>query len=140
VTRITIRRTHDHELVRELNHECFPHDPDMQPDTYDCSLWWIAYAGKEPVGYAGLYVGIRGQAWLVRVGVRKQWRGGGIGARLLRVRLRAALAMTEDQPEILTYCADWNEASQRNLISAGLRPYLALTGWIYYRLPRQGQP
>lgn len=131
-----IVRTEDLETVRRLHKTCFPHDADMQADTYAESMWWLAEDDDEPVGFAGLYLGIPTQAWLVRVGVVPGLRGHGLGARLLRARLRAAKRLVGAPRRVVTYVADWNTASNRNLISAGLCPYRAEGGWIYYELAK----
>jgi mycothiol synthase len=52
-------------------------------DTFDPALWWLAVAGDEIVGTAlcSTYLDL---GWVGTLGVRRAWRGRGLGEALLR--------------------------------------------------------
>lgn len=103
----------------------------MQESTYADSVWWLAKTVEgSPVAYAGLYLGIEGQAWLVRAGVLKAYRGGGLQRHLIRVRVKEARRRRLGR--VLTYTSAENLPSQRNLIRCGFLPYRAEGGCIYF--------
>jgi GNAT superfamily N-acetyltransferase len=130
---IAIRRTTDLETVLELDRQCLPHDQPMDPDTVEQSVWWLATCDEHgAVGYGGVYAGIEGQHWLVRAGVLPPFRGRGLQGRLLKARV--SHWRHSAVPRLLTYVADWNRASSRAVIRAGLRPYRAEEGFVYYDL------
>lgn len=135
MTRITLRRARKNQLsiVVSLNAALFPDVP-LSGDALTNSVWWLAWDGNTPVGYGGLYVGIVGEAWLVRVGVVKSYRGGGIGRRLVDVRVRHWRRLASASDSLRTYTADYNISSIRNVLRAGLLPDRAYNGWIYFRL------
>jgi len=131
---VRVRRASQSQLsvVKALNTQVFPDNP-MKESTYASSVWWLAWDGNTPVGYAGLYTGTPGETWLVRVGVVETHRRLGLGWRLVSIRLRhwrQALAATR----LRTYVADWNIGSHKNVIRAGLVPYKSYKGWVYYEL------
>lgn len=109
----------------------------MREDTYENGVFWLAWDGDTAVGYCGVYTGIKNETWLVRVGVLREYRRLGLGRRLVQTRLRWWL----DHPELggdtlRTYVADWNIGSIKNVLRAGLFPYRALQGWIYFERRR----
>ncbi len=133
---VTIRMSDDLDEVLELNKRIFYLDQKLAgPDLLD-STWWLAYDGKEPIGFAGLAVknavlSVTGHepvrlddVWeghLVRAGVVKEARGKNLQRRLISVRVREAKRL--GCLKVVTYTATKNIASQRSLISCGFKPY-----------------
>lgn len=91
------------------------------------SVWWIAYEGKTPVGYAGIKRWGSTMAFLCRAGVLKEYRGRGLHARLLRVR--EAWAKRLGLKTLITYTAPFNLQSANNLIRAGFVLYKPEEEW-----------
>ena len=124
-----ISRTTDYALIRDLNAATVI--VEMQPETYDDSDWWVVRDCKnEAVAYAGLYTAIKDQGWLVRAGVLRHARGGGLQKRLIRVR--EARARKLGIPVLFTYTADWNKASMASLAQCGFVPYSTSEHYIYW--------
>src|SRR5258706_14864989 len=54
----------------------------VRSESYDPSLWWLALAGDEPAGAIRCRVRPDG-GWVHALGVRRAWRGRGLGKALL---------------------------------------------------------
>jgi len=100
--------------------------------------WWIAYAGKSPVAYAGLQPSSRefNTGYLCRAGVMPEGRGHGLQRRLIKVREKCAAV--HRWASVITYTHPQNVHSINNLIAAGYRAYApALVfpdgSWCYWR-------
>ena len=114
--------------VPALDEICFPHDERV---VIGDALWWIAWCGRNAVGYAGLRIckepHNRGLAFLCRVGVMPQHRGHGLQKRLIRAREREARRY--GVRELVTYCVPDNPASANSLIACGFKLYRPMTKW-----------
>ena len=119
--RVKIRRTKNLDLVRKLNSQFFSEAP-LSSDGLENSVWFVALDGDEPVGFAGSYVGIKGEVWLLRIAVARTHRRLGVGGRLLSVRLRHIKKHHPDC-EMFTYVQCTNFASNRNLVKHDFTPY-----------------
>lgn len=111
----------DRSIIKGLDRLCFPWD-----DPYDprYAFWWIAWDGDAPIGYAGLKL-LRdepGTAFMCRVGVLAQYRGQGIGKRLIQSRVRWA-KRNPNISALVTYTMRDNLASANNLLKLGFRLY-----------------
>jgi ribosomal protein S18 acetylase RimI-like enzyme len=82
-----------HELIEETFAEHFAHPVRSYEewyaglpsrDDFDLSLWWLAYEGDEPAGILAGFPFDEETGWVADLGVRKRYRGRGIGAALLR--------------------------------------------------------
>ena len=109
----------DATTILRLDRRCFPED---KPPTLRPCVWWLAYDGRKPVGYAGILDGGDGVFELVRVGVVKSHQGKGLGRRLLKARLDWAQKQHPD-PRVITYASAHNYQSLNNLIAQGFRVY-----------------
>lgn len=103
----------------------------MTPGVLRDSLWWVAEQSDQIVGYGGLYLGIEGQAWLVRAGVVPAFRGRNLQRKLIASRLRAA--RKAGVPAVDTYTHATNIASQRSLIACGFRPIRCDEDTLYFQ-------
>lgn len=113
---IRIRQTTNYALIRELDNTFFSASPIQNIEE---SVWWVAYDGKTPVGYAGLrQLKHEPGVFFCRAGVVESHRGRGIHRRLIRVRIRWA---RRHNLYCLTYTAHWNTKSANNLIDMGFR-------------------
>jgi mycothiol synthase len=56
----------------------------IQRDDFDPSFWFLASAGDEVVGAALCYARSAGMGWVRGLGVRRGWRGRGLGLALLQ--------------------------------------------------------
>lgn len=133
--RVSIKRTKNLALIRKLDAQFFP-GSDLSDDGLENSLWWLALDQGEIVGYAGLYVGIEGEVWLLRLAVARTHRRLGLGRRLLAVRLRKVRQSYPGQ-ECYTYTEATNVGSNRNLVNAGFTPFKVESGeggykWVYW--------
>jgi GNAT superfamily N-acetyltransferase len=123
-------------LLDYLQLECLPGD---DPCPYkDADVWFIAYAGTVPVGFAGIRpLPSDPSCWyLCRAGVIPAARGQGIQKRLIRRRLEAA--RKAGAAWVVTDTRASNCASSNSLIREGFTTYNPHTRWacvdsIYWR-------
>ncbi len=105
--------------------------------SYDATLWLLATEDTEPVGaLSAVNWGDRG--WVAELGVRKPWRGRGIGSMLLR-RSFASFA-ERGQPRVMLNVDSENPTGAVGVYErAGMR---AVRGWDLYekRLSAARQP
>jgi GNAT superfamily N-acetyltransferase len=84
------------DTIRVFNREtaAFPELTDDELDGFHC-YWWLAYLGKEPVGFAGMVPSQRykNTGYLKRAGVSEGHRGKGLQLRFFRVREQKARAI-----------------------------------------------
>jgi GNAT superfamily N-acetyltransferase len=130
--RAQIKREYTLDRIRALDAGLLPNDDPMPEFILRDSLWWIVESGRRVAGYGGLYLGIEGEAWLVRTGVLPAFRGQHLQRRLIRTRLRAA--RKAGVPAVDTYTHVTNIASQRSLIACGFRPLRCDGESIYFRM------
>ena len=123
--------------VVPLDEICFPEDIRV---AVPGSLWWVAWDGTEPVGFAGLRLCSlpenRGLGFLCRAGVIPSHRGRGIQKKLIRVRETAARQL--GIKELVTYCISSNNPSMNSLVRCGYKFYSPATryggaGSVYLR-------
>lgn len=113
------------KILDELDSQIFPVDvgcKKRQPGRY----WWIVYAGKKPIGFAGIEIGNR-EAFLCRAGILIQHRGHGIQKKLIRSRERYAKKLGIH--DIITYTHTLSIASVNNLINSGYKLYDPTHHW-----------
>lgn len=92
------------------------------------SYWWLAYCGKEVVGFAGLtYYPHLSSAFLSRVGVLAEYRGLGLQRKFIRVRERQAVK--DGYLRVVSYTSYDNVASANNLIRCGYKLYIPKFYW-----------
>ena len=117
--KVTCRLTTNLALVQELDRSIF-----NEGSIPDGAIWWLAYVGTVPVGYAGLKIWDeegRRYGYLCRAGVLPEYRGKGIQLALIKVRDRMALRRKVGVN--ITYVADWNLGSANNLVRCGYSLY-----------------
>jgi mycothiol synthase len=61
----------------------------IRRDDFDPSFWFLATAGDEVVGTALCYARSERIGWVRNLGVRREWRGRGLGLALLQQALGA---------------------------------------------------
>lgn len=99
---------------------CFPADARPDPD----ALWWLAFQGEDPIGYAGMDLVQRPDGlvgYMTRCGVLPEARGRGVQKRLLTARIRYAHRMACSR--VVTYTVASNPASINSLIHRGFKAY-----------------
>jgi GNAT superfamily N-acetyltransferase len=119
------------DTIRAFNRETgdFPDLTDSELDGFHC-YWWLAYLGKDPVGFAGMVPSqrYRDAGYLKRAGVAPGHRGHGLQLRFFQVRERKARAI------------GWNRLvsettntvfSANNFIRAGYRLFEPETRWAF---------
>lgn len=106
--------------IRSLHEELFGDDAPM-PDPAK-GFWWIAYRGREPVGFAGMLLGIwhDNAGYFYRCAVTPSARGQGLQRRFILAREKAARKL--GWTSIYTDTTD-NRHSARNLRLAGYSLY-----------------
>jgi N-acetylglutamate synthase-like GNAT family acetyltransferase len=126
---VKIERTRNYDTVREMNRMFFPEAP---LEDIEGSDWWLVRNdAKQVVAYAGLYVALKEEAWLSRVGVLPVARGGGLQSRLIRAR--EARARKLGYGKVFTYTDPGNHRSNKNLAANGYVPYkVDEDGWLYW--------
>ena len=119
------------ETIRALNAEpgTFPDLTDDELDGFNC-YWWLAYLGKEPVGFAGM---VPSQQWqnvgyLKRAGVSPAHRGHGLQRRFLKVR--ECRARRVGWSHLISETTD-TVYSANNFIRAGYRLYEPKKPWAF---------
>ena len=125
------------ELLKALHQEVFLDTaPQIDPEV---GLWWIAYAGREPVAFAGMEESkaVPNAGYLSRSGVRYDHRGRQLQLRLIRAR--EAKARKLGWTLMRTDTTD-NPQSANTLIRAGYRLFKPEVPWafahsLYWRKP-----
>ena len=113
------------KILDELDKDIFPTDigcKKRQPGRF----WWLVYAGKKPIGFAGIEYGSR-DAFLCRAGILKEHRGHGIQRKLIRYRENHAKKM--NVKDIITYVHSQSTSSINNLIKSGYLAYDPENHW-----------
>jgi GNAT superfamily N-acetyltransferase len=121
--------------IRWLHDQCFGSSaPHIDPEE---GQWWLAYHGKEPVGFAGMLPSARytDAGYLSRSGVLPEHRGHGLQVRLLRARERQA---KKNGWVVLRTDTTHNPPSANSLIRAGYKTFTPEYPWgfdttIYWR-------
>lgn len=105
--------------------ETLPVDPVVEPDQ---GYWWIAYLGKEPIGFIGFtdYRDWPKTGYLSRVGVLSNYRGYGLQKRLMARCERGAKALGYLRMISTTYC---NPPSANSFIAREWRTYEPTARW-----------
>lgn len=126
MTKFTIRRTKDVQLVRSLDAECFKDEADM---TFEGHYLWIARDERgEIAGYAAMQITDSGTAaFLSRCGVLPAFRGKGLQKQFIRVRERTARKL--GVRNLITYTNTVNLGSINSLIASGYRLYRPAYSW-----------
>lgn len=116
--KIIIRKSSRIDIIHRLDREVFPDD--TYSELLDV-LWFIAWCDGEPAGFAGVKPTGGGKAFLIRCGVREEFRGLGLQSKFLKVREKAA---RQNGIEMLyTYTLTSNHHSSNNLIKNGYLLY-----------------
>jgi GNAT superfamily N-acetyltransferase len=114
-------------VLHSLHKETFGDSAEL-PDT-TIGHWWIAYAGKEPVAFAGVQSARTPDCgYLVRSGVLKAHRGHGLQVRLLRAREKQA--RKNGWKYLLTDTTN-NIPSSNSLIRAGFHLFEPKYRWAF---------
>ncbi len=114
MARVTVRREHDIDWMREVHRIAFPNDAWR----CDADTFWVAARGSELLAFASAR--IEGDMLeLTRCAVVSSAGGTGMQRRMLRVR--EAYARREGCTSICTYTTRDNYPSITNLIRAGYK-------------------
>lgn len=129
---LIIRRvnTNDTQVVTTLAYlqkKCLPQD---QVCDVTKGWWWIVYADKIPIGFAGL---VRSLTWydcgyLCRAGVLSAYRGLGLQKKLIVVRIKKARQV--NYKWLISDTRD-NHPSANNLASLGFKMFDPTKPWGY---------
>lgn len=115
----SIRRSEDELTIRYLHSETFPTD-----EFYDSDypmVYWIAWCGIEPIGFAILGLWDDGTCFLARAGLIESARGKGLHKRLITAREN--YAKKNNYSAVITYTIKDNYSSMNNLASRGYKLY-----------------
>lgn len=114
------------EAIRSLHAECLP---GVELPELGDGFWWLAFRGREPVGYAGLHPSRRfcNVGYLCAAGVAPTARGHGLQRRLIRVR--EAKAKSLGWSWLITDTVPSNPASSNNLIRCGYLTFAPERPW-----------
>jgi GNAT superfamily N-acetyltransferase len=119
------------EIIRALNAETaeFPELTDNELDGFHC-YWWLAYLGKEPVGFAGMVPSqkYKNVGYLKRAGVTAGHRGNGIQLRLFKVREKKARKI--GWTHLVSECTN-TVYSANNFIRAGFKLFEPAEPWAF---------
>ena len=126
--RITIRRSTDWKAVQKLDEELIG-DVLSAAELAD-SEWWLARVDGKIVGYCGARRGASEAncIYFIRSGVLPEFRGLGLGLKMLRARISWAKRKGADA--IVTETLHDNIPSMRNLVSVGFKPYMPDFPWV----------
>ena len=104
--------------------------PKLTEEELDVGYWWLAYLGKEPVGFAGMVPSNqwRNVGYFKRAGVDPKHRGNGLQIRLMRVRINKAKAL--GYSHLISECTD-TVYSANNFIKAGFKIYEPSHPWAF---------
>ena len=120
---LTLRRSRDVRLVRQLHDETFPEDSWEDADAY-----WVARESGRPVGFCSVrHCFGEPSAFLTRAGVLPAGRGKGLQRRMIDVRCR--WAKQEGVEYVITYTTRDNYPSITNLLRSGFRFYEPAVPW-----------
>lgn len=121
--KIVTKNDFNEDVISKLDKKCFPHDDPCVIGNED-NVWWVAYDGDTPVGFAGIkkYVNT-GYVFFNRVGVLKPYRGEGLHKLFIKKRLEYCKKLDWCE-KVLTYTANWNISSANNLIKNGFLLYI----------------
>jgi RimJ/RimL family protein N-acetyltransferase len=125
---VTVRRTKNCKLIRELNArpEFFPLDP-LSEDGLASSEWFLAKSGGEIIGWCGYNLTADGTAKITRTGVIPKCQGRGVKSRMVKAMERAA--KKRGAHTMTSYCDIDNIASANSLINSGYKLYDPIYIW-----------
>jgi|SRR5210317_4798 len=126
--RITIRRSSDWKAVQSLDEELIG-DVLSAAELAD-SEWWLARVDGNVVGYCGARRGLSEDdcVYFIRSGVLPDYRGLGLGLKMLRARI--SWAKRRGVNAIVTETLHNNIPSMRNLVSVGFKPFMPKNPWV----------
>lgn len=128
MTQVQVARCDSTTTILELDGSIFDPDEDPTELHYPETVWWVAYNGTLPVGYAGARPLPGADAlYVCRMGVVPKWRGKGIQRRLLQQQVR--FAKREGWAQLITYVHPANVWSLNNFVRCGFRFYLPEWAW-----------
>lgn len=123
--------------IVSLIYDSFPPDT-IQKNYRPKGTWWLAFDGKDAVGFAGMSPSVQWEAtgYLTLSGVLAAYRGRGLQKRLIKKRIEKA--KTLGWHTLITETIHDNAPSMRNLIACGFRPYTPVKPWnknyaVYWR-------
>jgi GNAT superfamily N-acetyltransferase len=114
-----------YEILDDLDKACFPTDSPYKKT--GSRYWWIAYIGKQEIGFAGVGIFDNDAAFMCRAGVLPQFRSRGIHKRLIRTRLRYLKKLGFKQA--ITYTSITNTRSANALIKCRFKMYRPAFAW-----------
>lgn len=127
IRRVDVRNTIVQQAITAMDRECFPADAKLVPSD---GQWWVAFNGKEEAGFAGISLAVSqyNSGYLCRAGVLPRFRGHGLQARLIRLRLKYAKSQGWSRVITDTHA---NPVSSNNLIRCGFRLYTPTYPWSF---------
>lgn len=114
--RITIRKSTDYDLVRQLHEDIFPLD-EMVNIVEGKTHCWIVWLNGDAVGFCAMDLLSSNIAYFSRAGLSYKVRGKGLQKRLISVRER--FAKKQGYAKIITYTVLDNIKSSVNLQKRG---------------------
>lgn len=114
--------------ITTMHEECY--DASDNPYVPTAGAWWIAFAGKEEAGFAGISPASQfpNGGYLCRAGVLPKFRGSGLQARLIRARIN--YARTQEWSVVVTDTYQ-NPPSSNSLINCGFKLFAPPTPWSF---------
>jgi N-acetylglutamate synthase-like GNAT family acetyltransferase len=112
--------------IKQLDAKYFPGcKSEPLKDTY----WWLVYDEKDNVvGYAGMrYLDNEQYGYFSRAAIAEKHRGSGLHKRLITSRIKMARRLGGEG--VITYTAQYNNASMNALISRGFKMYTPERRW-----------
>lgn len=105
-----------YEELRELDYKVFSGCNDEFKSNRD---WWVIISGNVIIGYCGCAF-TEGLCIFVRAWVHRDYRGGGLQKKMIRLRIKSAY----DCHIAITYTTTDNCPSANSLISQGFKLYI----------------
>jgi ribosomal protein S18 acetylase RimI-like enzyme len=128
IRRVDIRDALVRAAITSMHNECY--EAADNPYTPEYGTWWIAFAGKEAVAFAGICKASQtpDAGYLCRAGVLPKFRGAGLQKRLIRIRVK--YARQQGWSSVVTDTHK-NPASSNSLISCGFRLFTPQRPWSF---------
>lgn len=118
------------EAIRFFNKQT-ENFPALDDETLARGWWWVAYKGKEPVGFCGMTPSDFGAtAYFKRAAVDPAHRGRGLQRRFIRIRLKKARQLNFRY--VVTETTN-TVYSGNNLIKSGFLMYEPKHPWMEYK-------
>lgn len=123
--------------IVSLIYDTFPRGT-MQANYRPKGMWWLAFDGKDAVGFAGMSPSVQWMdtGYLTLSGVLAAHRGRGLQRKFIQKRIEKAKSL--GWHTVVTETIHDNAPSMNNLIACGFRPYTPVKPWnknyaVYWR-------